>query len=182
MRRAGKSPPGGASRARPHRASSGPRSSTEPRRLPTSAASGSPFVICGHLTRTVVVPSLRPRRRDRRAASPSPRHRRCVACSSARILRVVSRQAAKSGSAAFLFPSTARRPESGCPPSINSVDIDQLTVSAHSGLRNSPRYTISSLQLDAELLPHLLAAPLNQSSDVARRRGAIVHDEVAVCR
>ena len=43
VRRAGKSPPGGASCARPRRASSGPSSSTEPRSRPTSAPSGSSF-------------------------------------------------------------------------------------------------------------------------------------------
>ena len=40
VRRAGKSPPGGAMCARPSRASSGPSSSTEPRSRPTSAAIG----------------------------------------------------------------------------------------------------------------------------------------------
>ena len=41
VRRAGKSPPGSASSASPVRASSGPTSSTDPRSMPTSVASGS---------------------------------------------------------------------------------------------------------------------------------------------
>ena len=46
VRRAGKSPPGGAMCARPRRASSGPSSRTDPRSRPTSAGSG---VVLRHL-------------------------------------------------------------------------------------------------------------------------------------
>ena len=41
VRRAGKSPPGGASSARPRRPRSAPSSRTDPRNFPTSAAFGS---------------------------------------------------------------------------------------------------------------------------------------------
>ena len=54
--RAHLAPPGGARWARPHRASNGPSSRTEPRRRPTSAPSGSSFVISGQRTRRVVLP------------------------------------------------------------------------------------------------------------------------------
>ena len=66
VRRAGKSPPGGASRARPRRASSGPSSSTEPRSRPTSAGSGSSFdhLRAPHAQRRACR-CRRPRRRDR---------------------------------------------------------------------------------------------------------------------
>ena len=57
LRRAGKSPPGGASTARFMRPTSAPRSSTEPRSRPTSDGSGSADVMSRHVTRTVDVPS-----------------------------------------------------------------------------------------------------------------------------
>ena len=57
MRRAGKSPPGGASRAEPRRASSGPSSSTDPRSWPTSAASGRSLVTVAQRMRSVDVPT-----------------------------------------------------------------------------------------------------------------------------
>ena len=54
VRRAGKSPPGGAMCARPVRASSGPSSSTDPRSRPTSARSGESVVNVGVRMRSVV--------------------------------------------------------------------------------------------------------------------------------
>ena len=56
VRRVGKSPPGGATEARPVRASSGPSSSTEPRSRPTSARSGSWLRTSRHWMRSVVLP------------------------------------------------------------------------------------------------------------------------------
>src|SRR5581483_4201059 len=82
--------------------------------------------------------------------------------------RSVSRQAASSGSAAFLLPSTATDPESRWPPSMSSVDIEL------------PEIDDLFAQGDAEPVAHRRAAALDQHPDVARGRAAIVDDEVAV--
>src|SRR5204863_1788363 len=81
----------------------------------------------------------------------------------------VSRHAASSGSAEFLLPSTATDPDSRWPPSINSVDMGPLTE-------------IDDLvpQFDAEPLADGCAALLDERADVARGRGPVVDDEVAV--
>ena len=117
VRRAGKSPPGGAKRTRPTRASRGPHNSTEPRRRPTRSASGVSPVTCPQSTRRVVVPPpLIP--------APSPPSRSDITCTSLMrgtlvrtLVPSVSRQAASSGRAAFLLPSTSMRPSRRCPPS-----------------------------------------------------------------
>ena len=113
VRRAGKSPPGGASIARPRRASSGPRSSTEPRKRPTSAGSGSSFV-------TSRTPHAHRRRADAvdfgAEIQQQPRHHLDVGDArhvGEHAFFGRSRHAASSGSAAFLLPSTSTGPDSG---------------------------------------------------------------------
>src|ERR1051326_1523778 len=66
---------------------------------------------------------------------------------------VVRRQAARSGSAEFLLPSTSTDPESRCPPSISSVDICAIEDDMPSLLELAE---IDDLfpQLDAEALAH----------------------------
>ena len=122
----------------PTRASSGPSSSTEPRSRPTSVRSGA-------WVRTRLVRDLqrgacrcpRPRRRGRASrraiTSTSPMRGTLVSTHSSS----VSRQAASSGSAAFLLPSTATRPSSRWPPSISSVDISSALPA------DSPRPRVS---------------------------------------
>ncbi len=136
VRRAGKSPPGGASDARPRRASSGPSSSTEPRRRPTSAASGSSLTTSGQRMRRVVVPIPS-------TDAPSSTSRRAITSTS--LMRgtlwsthssVVSRQADRSGSAAFLLPSTETAPDRRRPPSMSSVDIMRIAECAKRGRPN----------------------------------------------
>jgi hypothetical protein len=123
LRRAGKSPPGGATTARPRRASSGPISSTEPRRRPTSVLSGSSLVTLAQRIRSVVLPM------PSTSAPKSSSNRAITSTSAMRGMLVsvhhssVSRQAAISGSAAFLLPSTSTRPSMRWPPSITNVDI-----------------------------------------------------------
>ena len=113
VRRAGKSPPGGASRARPRRASSGPSSSTEPRSRPTSAGSGSSVVIVAQRIaqrRRADALDLAPRSSSSRAITSTSRMRGTFVSTHS---SSVSRHAASSGSAAFLLPSTvdpARQP------------------------------------------------------------------------
>src|SRR5581483_12081625 len=82
----------------------------------------------------------------------------------------VSRHAASSGSAAFLFPSTETDPERRWPPSISSVDIEL------------PEVDDLVAQLDAEALAHDGAAPFDEPPDVAGGGAARVDDEVAVRR
>ena len=107
----------------PTRASSGPSSSTEPRSRPTRVRSGA--WVRDLLVRTLIVvvpmPSTSaPMSASRRAiTSTSPMRGTLVSTHSSS----VSRQAASSGSAAFLLPSTATRPSSRWPPSMRSVDI-----------------------------------------------------------
>ena len=102
VRRAGKSPPGGAMCARPVRASSGPSSSTEPRSRPTRPRSGESVVSFGVRMRSVVVPmpsTSAPRSRSSRAiTSTSPMRGTLVSTHSSS----VRRQAASSGSAGVL--------------------------------------------------------------------------------
>ena len=127
VRRAGKSPPGGARRARPRRASSGPSSSTEPRSRPTSARVG---LVARHLRRT----DAQRRRADavdlgaevRAAAAPSPRRRRSAARWSARTRRrsAGTRPAAAAPRSCCLRPSTGPRaggrPQSAVSTSANA--------------------------------------------------------------
>ncbi len=117
VRRAGKSPPGGARRTRPRRASRGPHRSTEPRSRPTRSRSGTSPVTSAQSTRRVAVPSPS-------ITAPSPRSRSDITCTSLMrgVLvrthaRSVRRQAASNGSAAFLLPSTSIRPSRRWPPS-----------------------------------------------------------------
>ena len=123
VRRAGKSPPGGARRAAPRRASSGPSSSTEPRSLPTSTGSGRSLVIDSHLIRSVDVPApctVAPRPWMISSSTSTSRIRGTLLMTHSSSLR---RQAAISGSAEFLLPSTATVPDSRRPPSILKVAI-----------------------------------------------------------
>ena len=124
VRRAGKSPPGGASRAAPRRASSGPRSSTEPRSFPTSTGSGRSVVIDAHLILRVDVPApstVAPSPRMISSSTSTSRIRGTLLMTHSSSLR---RQAAISGSAEFLLPSTATLPDSRRPPSILKVAIN----------------------------------------------------------
>src|SRR6202030_3034247 len=81
------------------------------------------------------------------------------------------RHAARSGSAAFLFPSTATVPDSCLPPSINSVDICEVAQ-------------IHDLffQAHAKTLPDRRPAALDQLPDIGGGRRAFVDNEVAVRR
>src|SRR3954471_19267485 len=168
VRRAGKSPPGGARTARPRRASSGPSSSTEPRSLPTNAPSGSSFTTSGQRTRSVELPmpsTSAPRSRSRRAITSTSLIRGTLVSSHH---SVVSRHAASSGSAAFLLPSTETRPESRRPPSISSVDIEV------------PEVDDLVPELHAEAVADRAPAPLDQHADVVGGGGSVVDDEVAM--
>ena len=108
VRRAGKSPPGGASRAEPRRASSGPSQQHR-------AAQPADERRIGSIGRDLRAANRDGRRadpvhrrlRDLSAAPPSPRRRGCAGTFSRTQVSSVRRQAATSGSAAFLFPSTS---------------------------------------------------------------------------
>ena len=130
VRRAGKSPPGGASLARPRRASSGPSRSTEPRSRPDQAALG--------------LVALDPRAPDAKRARPDPvdlgaevdqqaRHHLDVADA-----RHVGEDALLVGEQArgderqrgVLVAADDDAPDSGRPPSISSVDTGTLSSRA----------------------------------------------------
>ena len=171
VRRAGKSPPGGASCARPRRASSGPSSSTEPRSRPTSAPSGSSFTTSGQRTRSVVLPmpSTSPPR-----SSEQPRHHLDVADARhvgqhAFFGRQQARGQQRQRRVLVAFDSTA--PDSRRPPSISSVDIFAVRGFLRSGVRsgcaNVTQIDDLFAQLDAEPLADLAAAALDQPADVA---------------
>src|SRR4051812_43336640 len=106
-----------------------------------------------------------PRSRSRRAITSTSLIRGTLVSSHH---SVVSRQAASSGSAAFLFPSTETRPESRRPPSISSVDIEV------------PEVDDLVPELHAETVADRAPAPLDQQADVSGGRGAVVVDEIAV--
>ncbi len=155
VRRAGKSPPGGASRAAPRRASSGPSSSTEPRSFPTSTGSGRSVVTVSHWMRNVGVPApstVAPSPRSSSSSTSTSRMRGTLAIVHS---SSVSRQAAISGSAEFLFPSTVTAPDSRRPPSIRNVAISPPS------LPTSPR---------AWPCPRRARTPCSQSLPAAARR------------
>src|SRR5262249_43569748 len=83
---------------------------------------------------------------------------------------LLNRQAASSGKAEFLLPSTATLPDSRRPPSINSVDIEV------------PEVDDFVAQLDAERRSDAGPAGENHAPDVAGRRRSVVDDEVGVGR
>ena len=178
VRRAGKSPPGGAIRTRPRRARSGPSSSTEPRRRPTSVASGSSLLTFAQRIRSVVVPipsTSAPRSSSSRAiTSTSPIRGTFWRTHSSS----VRRQAAISGSAEFLLPSTSIRPLRRWPPSISRVDTLQAS---DSGLELSE---IDDLVFQgyAKSISHDRATPLDEPPNLGRGCGAGVDDEVAMRR
>ena len=123
VRRVGKSPPGGARRTRPVRARSGPISSTDPRRRPTSFGSGVSLVTVGVESRACGVPSPLTRAPTPVSRSAITRMSEMRGTFSRRHVSSLSRQAATSGSAEFLLPSTVMRPDSRRPPSMRSVDM-----------------------------------------------------------
>src|SRR5688572_17672477 len=173
VRRAGKSPPGGASRAAPRRASRGPSSSTDPRRRPTSVGSGRSVVTFAHWIFNVDVPmpsTVAPRPTSRSRRTCTSRIRGTLVSTHA---WSVSRHAAISGSAEFLLPSTASLPDSRRPPSTFSTAIRPFIESEPDDL---------VFQLDTEPTGNLPPASFDQRHDVARRRAAVIHDEVAVAR
>src|SRR5204863_5853335 len=100
----------------------------------------------------------------------------------------VNRQAASSGSAEFLFPSTSTALDRRWPPSINSVDIN-----SRSSLRACSHFSDTLLvegaeiddllaQLDAEAVADGGPALIDQAPDGGSRRVPFVHNEVAVRR
>src|SRR5215210_1938211 len=117
------SPPGGGSSASPNRASNGPATRKEARMR--SARSGSTSVLrTSPASSTTVLPSRR--------SIFTPRSSRST--SSASVSRIrgtlwsvtgssVSRQAARSGRAAFLFPAGTTVPDSGTPPSMTNLSM-----------------------------------------------------------
>ena len=175
MRRAGKSPPGCASQADPRRASSGPRSRTEPRSLPTSTGSGRSLV---HRRAA----DAHRRRAGPSTVAPSPR----ISSSNTSTSRMrgtfdsthsssVSRHAASSGNAEFLLPSTATVPRAGgrlrfCPSFASARG--SLRIRGTRFLRAAPRRT-------APTLPHLQRSI--KRANVARGGAPFIHDEVRVC-
>src|SRR6266496_2916822 len=89
----------------------------------------------------------------------------------------VIRQAATSGSAEFLLPSTSMRPLRRWPPSISRVD----TLASGLGFESSEAHDFVR-QLDVKLPADFRAASLDQRSDVGGAGAAGVDDEVAVAR
>src|SRR5688500_14740505 len=177
VRLAGKSPPGGASRAAPRLASSGPSSSTDPRSLPTSIGSGWWLDTPPHWMRSVDVPNPSIR---------APRPRRISPSTSTSLIRgtfdsthssSVSRQAASSGSAEFLLPSTDSRPERQRPPS--TFRMDMRSFRCFPGIGCAEPHDLVA-QIDAELFPHLAPASLDQFGHVGGGGAAIVDDEIRV--
>src|SRR4051794_26849459 len=128
------SPPGGGSFARPKRASSGPASRNEARIISESARSTS---------------ASGPTSAAHRAISCSARHSTVTPSrsSSAIIVRtswmsgtlsmttssVVSRHAARIGSAAFLLPAGVTLPDSGTPPSMTNFSMGGSALSNRPG-------------------------------------------------
>src|SRR5581483_3845364 len=170
VRRAGKSPPGAPRYARPRRASNGPSSSTDPRKRPTSAPSGSSLTTSGQQIRSVVLPipsTSAPRSSSSRAITSTSLMRGTFVSTHA---SVVSRHAASSGSAAFLLPSTSTDPDRRWPPSMTSVDIEL------------PEVNDLFAQRDAELFAHRHTTPFDQHANVTGGGMARVDDEVAVRR
>ena len=139
VRRVGKSPPGGARRTRPVRASSGPISNTDPRSRPTSFGSGVSLVTFGVAISSVGVPSPLTRAPTPVSRSAITRMSEIRGTFSSRQVSSLSRQAATSGSAEFLLPSTVMRPESFRPPSMRSVDMVVVRADRTTDQSNSPR-------------------------------------------
>ena len=158
-------------RARPRRASSGPSSSTEPRSRPTSALSGSSLVTSRHRMRSVVLPM---------PSTSAPRSSSSRAITSTSAMRgtlvsvhgsSVSRQAAISGSAAFLLPSTSTRPSMRRPPSITSVDMQCRQSSSRVGstFRSRPDRRSHFASVTPNRSFTAVAAALDERRDLGRR-------------
>ncbi len=121
------SPPGGGTVARPQRASNGPASRIEARISRHRSSSSSVVAISAAWTRTSLGPT-------HSASAPTWRSS-AIIVSTSLILGTfssvtgwsVSRQAARIGSAAFLFPAARTLPERRAPPSITN---DCLSASA----------------------------------------------------
>src|SRR4030095_15213379 len=194
LRRAGKSPPGGAMWARPVRANRGQSRSTEPRSRPTSDRSGAWVLTCLARIRSVVVPI---------PSTPTPRSssRRAMTSTSAMpgtFVRTpspsVSRHAARSGNAAFLFPSTETRPPRRWPPSISNVDIQPPSVTSWWFVvsRREKRDVVIvggkpdedrlGTQVDIEPLAHGELDAMREAKDVACRGTAAIDDGQRVLR
>src|SRR5450759_52574 len=188
VRRAGKSPPGGARRARPRRASIGPSRRTDPRRRPTMLLWGSSRTTSAHRIRRVFVPipsTLAPRSASIRAITSTSEIRGMFVSTHS---WSVSRHAAIRGSAAFLLPPTTTRPESGLPPSINNVDTvtpQAILRSYDPGILRSPANLCTQVpdlfaQCHPEAGADFGAAEIDQRADVRRARSPVVDDEVRV--
>ena len=164
VRRAGKSPPGGAICARPSRASSGPSSSTDPRSRPTSVRSGSQSG-CRHSGSSASSCRCpRPRRRCRAAAVPSPRRRRCAARWSGRTRR---RSADTLREAAVPRSCCLRRqpyPRGGFHLQSASVDMRCSRHGPRDRLYGCVRYSTGSLPSNPTNTGSGLSATPNRSS------------------
>src|SRR6478609_4454320 len=85
----------------------------------------------------------------------------------------VSMQAAISGNAEFLLPSTATRPESERPPMIFREAMSTLHVPSAT-LHTEPQVDDLVPQCDAESLAHFAPAALDQLANLGRRRAPLV--------
>src|SRR5690349_24544516 len=83
----------------------------------------------------------------------------------------VSKHAAMSGSAEFLFPSTAMRPDSRRPPSTFSSAMLPFAETEPDDL---------VLELDTKFVLHRAPARFDQFDDVGSARGSVVDDEIRV--
>ncbi len=86
---------------------------------------------------------------------------------SSRQVSSLSRQAATSGSAEFLLPSTVMRPESFRPPSMRSVDMVVVRSGPDVGSVELAEVDDLFAQPDAEALDDALLAPLDQGANLA---------------
>ena len=182
VRRAGKSPPGGARCARPRRASSGPSSSTEPRSRPTSAPSGSSLIdlAAAHAQRRVPMPSTSAPR-----SSEQPRHHLDVADprhvgEHALFGRQQARGQQRQRGVLVAFDVDARR-TGGWPPSISSVDM--MVESVVSRVSRSRRDTRSPRAARRRSCSRTARGTARSARGCPRAVArALVDDEVAVRR
>ncbi len=176
------SPPGGGMRASPKRASSGPASRNEARMRAESASSSSVSADRVGLEGELVV--ARPRRlhpdaleqRDLRLDVADARDVGQPTSSS------VSRQAARIGSAAFLFPATVISPERGVPPWMTNFSIWAARVNRSEWLSRRDKrpgtWSANGSQSDS-LRKHLLGVEAGHGrlrAQVRRGRGALGGD------
>src|SRR5919204_5079946 len=161
------SPPGGGTLARPQRASSGPASRNEARIWLQSSSSSSYFSTSAARTRS----SFRPCHSTSTPMSASS----STIVSTSRIRGTfssttgsgVSRQAARIGSAPFLFPAARIRPFSGRPPSITNDcasasatatdDMRRLSYSRVRPTRENAWETLTKYTQSGPLRRHALA-------------------------